>query len=70
MDENGIVDDVKFMDYKIKQLKETKEKVTYTLNLTLTKVKEITGKNFIVIHNQYPLKELIDFINCYNIGNQ
>ena len=37
---------------------------------TLTKVKEITGKNFIVIHNQYSLKELIDFINCYNIGNQ
>ena len=35
--DDGLVDNSKFMDYKIKQLKETKEKVTYTLNLTLTK---------------------------------
>lgn len=35
--EDGLVDNSKFMDYKIKQMKDTKEKVTYTLNLTLTK---------------------------------
>lgn len=32
---------------------------------TLSHVEQITGKKFIVIHNQYSLGELIDFINCY-----
>lgn len=32
---------------------------------TLSNVEQITGKKFIVIHNQYSLGELIDFINCY-----
>ena len=32
---------------------------------TLFHVEQITGKKFIVIHNQYSLGELIDFINCY-----
>lgn len=34
---NGELDTKKFMDYKIKQMKETKEKVTYTLTFSLTK---------------------------------
>ena len=32
---------------------------------TLTEVKELTEKDFIVINNQYSLEELIDFINNY-----
>lgn len=32
---------------------------------TLSHVEQVTGKKFIVIHNQYSLGELIDFINCY-----
>ena len=32
---------------------------------TLTEVKELTQKDFIVINNQYSLQELIDFINNY-----
>lgn len=32
---------------------------------TLTEVKELTQKDFIVINNQYSLEELIDFINNY-----
>lgn len=32
---------------------------------TLSHVEQITGKKFIVVHNQYSLGELIDFINCY-----
>ena len=32
---------------------------------TLSHVEQITGKKFIIIHNQYSLGELIDFINCY-----
>lgn len=35
---------------------------------TLSHVEQITGKKFIVIHNQYSLGELIDFINCYTEG--
>lgn len=35
--EDGSVDNVKFMDYKINQMKDTNEKVKYTLELTLTK---------------------------------
>lgn len=37
---------------------------------TLTNVSKITGKEFIVIHNQYSLEELIDFINNYNSDSQ
>ena len=37
VDEN-IVDAKKFLDYKIKQMTDTKDKVTYTINFTLTKV--------------------------------
>lgn len=36
--ENDIVDTVKFLEYKIKQMTDTKDKVTYTINFTLTKV--------------------------------
>lgn len=32
---------------------------------TLSNVEKTLGKKFIVIHNQYSLGELIDFINCY-----
>jgi len=35
--EDGSTDDEKFMDYKISQMKDTKEKVTYTITFTLTK---------------------------------
>ena len=35
--EDGNVDNIKFMDYKISKMKDVKDKVTYTLNLTLTK---------------------------------
>lgn len=34
---DNLVDHNKFIDYKLKNLKEAKDKVTYTLNLTLTK---------------------------------
>lgn len=37
IDENNNVDNEKFMDYKISQMKNTKEKVKYTLEFTLTK---------------------------------
>lgn len=35
--EGNTVDTEKFMDYKMKKMKETKEKVTYTLTFSLTK---------------------------------
>lgn len=35
--ETGELDNSKFMDYRIERLKEVKDKVKYTLNLTLTK---------------------------------
>lgn len=35
--EDGTTDEEKFMDYKIKQMKDIKEKVTYTITFTLTK---------------------------------
>lgn len=35
--EDGTTDDEKFMDYKISQMKDTKDKVTYTITFTLTK---------------------------------
>lgn len=37
LDQEGNVDNSKFMDYKITKMKDVKDKVTYTLNLTLTK---------------------------------
>lgn len=38
LDEDGLVIDTKkFLDYKIKQMKDTKDKVKYTINFTLTK---------------------------------
>jgi len=40
LDDNGNVDDTKFMDYKIDKMKNAKDKVTYTLNLTLSKVND------------------------------
>lgn len=57
--EDGLVDNSKFMDYKIKKLKETKEKVTYTLNFTLTKkdkewvMNDITDSDREKIHGIY-----------------
>ena len=36
-DENGNYDESKFNDYRLKKMKETKDKVKYTLELTLTK---------------------------------
>lgn len=37
IDENNNIDNEKFMDYKISQMKDTKEKVKYTIEFTLTK---------------------------------
>jgi len=36
--ETNEVDTKKFLDYKIKKIKDTKDKVTYTINFTLTKI--------------------------------
>lgn len=36
--ETNEIDTKKFLDYKIKQIEDTKDKVTYTINFTLTKV--------------------------------
>lgn len=41
LDDAGIRDDSKFMDYKIKELKDTKDKVTYTITFTLTKKDDV-----------------------------
>ncbi len=35
--EDGTTDDEKFMDYKIEQMRNVKDKVTYTITFTLTK---------------------------------
>jgi len=35
--DTGELDESKYTDYKIKQMKETKDKIKYTLNLTLTR---------------------------------
>lgn len=35
--EDGTTDEEKFMDYKIQQMKDQKEKITYTITFTLTK---------------------------------
>lgn len=37
LSEDGTADEEKFMDYKIKQMTDAKEKVTYTITFTLTK---------------------------------
>lgn len=37
LDEDKAVDEVKFMDYKLKQMKDAKDKVKYTINFLLTK---------------------------------
>lgn len=37
MNENNLVDNEKFMNYKIEQMKNTNEKVKYTIDFTLTK---------------------------------
>lgn len=38
--EEDVIDTVKFLDYKIKQMSNTKDKVTYTINFTLTKIND------------------------------
>lgn len=58
--ENDAIDNEKFMDYKIKQMKDTSEKVKYTIDFTLTKkdnkwqlddVDEITRQKIHGIYN-------------------
>ncbi len=39
-DDSSEVDTVKFLDYKIGKMKEVKDKITYTINFTLTKVND------------------------------
>ena len=39
--EDGSTDDEKFMDYKIGQMKDMKDKVTYTITFTLTKKDDV-----------------------------
>lgn len=59
LDDEGNIDDVKFMDYKIDKIKNVKDKVTYTLNLTLTKhdknwkMDDITDTDREKIHGTY-----------------
>ena len=36
-DDNGIYDEVKFINYQLQELNSTREKVKYTLDFTLTK---------------------------------
>lgn len=40
-DDDGKTDEGKFMDYKIDQMKDTKDKVTYTITFTLTKKDDV-----------------------------
>ena len=60
MTEDNLVDNEKFMDYKINQMKNTNEKVKYTIDFTLTKkdntwtldnVNEITRQKIHGIYN-------------------
>ena len=60
MTEDNLVDNEKFMDYKINQMKNTNEKVKYTIDFTLTKkdntwtldnVSEITRQKIHGIYN-------------------
>ena len=39
--DDGTTDEVKFMDYKIKKIKDMKDKVTYTITFTLTKKDDV-----------------------------
>ena len=59
VDETGSVNPEKFNDYKLKGLKDAKDKVTYTLNLTLTKkdnkwvLNDLTDTDISKIHGMY-----------------
>ncbi len=59
LDSNNNIDVEKFNDYKIGQLKNVKDKVTYTLNLTATKVDDkwilddLTDTEISKIHGMY-----------------
>ncbi len=58
-DENGEYNKFKFVTYRLDQLKEVKDKVKYTLNLTLTKVDDewkldhLSDENEQKIHGMY-----------------
>ena len=58
-DETGSVNHEKFNDYKLKGLKDAKDKVTYTLNFTLTKkddkwvLNDLTDTDISKIHGMY-----------------
>lgn len=57
--DTGELDESKYTDYKIKQMKETKDKIKYTLNLTLTRsdkkwiLNDITEADRQKIHGLY-----------------
>ena len=59
LNETNLVDVEKFNDYKLEQLKNAKDKVTYTLNLTLKKVEnkwvleDLTDTEISKIHGMY-----------------
>jgi len=59
LSEDGTTDEERFMDYKIKQMKDSKEKVTYTITFTLTKredswtLDDITDIDRLKIHGIY-----------------
>ncbi len=59
-DENGNVDNDKFMKYKLEQLDKVTDKITYTINFTLTKddngkwvLDDITNEDRLKIHGLY-----------------
>ena len=58
-EDNNITDVSKFNDYKLDKLKNTKDKVTYTLNLTLSKeddkwvLDDLTDTEISKIHGMY-----------------
>ena len=57
--ESGELDNSKYMDYKLEKLKDAKDKIKYTLNLTLTKsnkrwiLNDITETDRQKIHGLY-----------------
>ena len=57
--EDGVIDNTKFLNYKIKQMTDTKERIKYTLNLTLSKtdkkwvLNDITESDRQKIHGLY-----------------
>lgn len=59
LDETGKVNPEKFNDYKLEELKNVKDKVKYTLNLTLTKkdnkwiLNDLTDTDISKIHGMY-----------------